>query len=85
MLYEAVFNLNELENIKKSQNIRTKELLKDVLASAENSITAGEGADLLNLGFAYYYTGEKITIPLDPTLTPQQNAKNKLIKQTNMI
>lgn len=59
MLYEAIFNLNELENIKKSQNIRTKELLSDVLTSAENSITAGEGADLLNLGFAYYYKGEK--------------------------
>lgn len=31
-----------------------------------------------------YYTGEKITIPLDPTLTPQQNAKKYFDRYARM-
>ena len=58
MLYNAVFSLDELESIKQSKNERTKDLLKSVLSEAENVKGAGEGASLLSLGFAYYYTGD---------------------------
>ena len=44
------------------------------------SVPAGAGSCVLD----NYYTGEKITVPLDPTLTPMQNAKKYFDRYTKL-
>lgn len=59
MLSNAIFTVEEIKKIRKSENKRTKDTVAILLESAKKSLESEENADLELMGFAYYYTEDE--------------------------